>query len=87
MGVGRDLLDPETEAQLLASEPRMEVEMHDIYKASTISFKFVALKTPIILNPDTSVPQKIYFTFKFFTFKTVITEKVAIKLPPELEQK
>jgi hypothetical protein len=47
MGIGRNLLDSETEAKLLASEPRMDVEMHDLYKASTISFKFVAFKTAI----------------------------------------
>ena len=47
LGVGKNLLDPETEAKLLASEPRMEVELHDPYKASTITFKFVAMKTPI----------------------------------------
>lgn len=47
LGVGKNLLDPETEAKLLASEPRMEAEIHDPYKASTISIKFVALKTPI----------------------------------------
>lgn len=47
LGVGKNLLDPETEAKLLASEPRMEVELHDPYKASTLTFKFVALKTPI----------------------------------------
>ena len=47
LGVGKNLLDPETEAKLMASEPRMEIEINDPYKASTISFKFVAVKTPI----------------------------------------
>jgi hypothetical protein len=47
LGVGKNLLDPETEAKLLASEPRMEVEVNDIYRASTITLKFVAIKTPV----------------------------------------
>lgn len=46
MGVGKNLLDPETEAKLLASEPRLDVEINDPYRASTICFKFVAFKTP-----------------------------------------
>lgn len=49
LGIGKNLLDPETEARLLSSEPRMENELKDPYKASTISFKFVAFKTPVSL--------------------------------------
>jgi hypothetical protein len=71
IGVGKNMLDPETEAKLLASEPRMELEVNDPYKASTLSFKFVAIKTPLSFNPELQIPQKLYFTFKFFTFKTV----------------
>ena len=56
LGVGKNLLDPETEAKLLASEPRMEVEVNDIYKASTISLKFVAIKTPVQFNNNVQVP-------------------------------
>ena len=52
LGIGRNLLDPETEAKLIASEPKIEVELLDVYKASTITFKFVALKTPMMLNAD-----------------------------------
>lgn len=77
-------MDPETEAKLIASEPRMDIEMQDIYKASTLTFKFVAMKTPF--NPDIQIPSKVFFTFKFFTFKSVETEKVVLKLPPELEK-
>jgi hypothetical protein len=47
MGVGKNLLDPETEAKLLATEPKMEVELHDPFKASTVIFKYVAIKTPL----------------------------------------
>jgi hypothetical protein len=46
VGIGKHLLEPETEAKLLASEPRLELEFSDPLKASTLTFKFVALKTP-----------------------------------------
>ena len=47
-------------------------------KASTISFKFVALKTPFTLNSMlTTFPKKLYFTFKFFTFQTASTKTAA----------
>jgi len=55
MGVGKHLLDPETEARLLATEPRLELEHSDQFKASTLTFKFVALKTAI------SLPQGFVF--------------------------
>jgi len=41
---------------LLASEPRMEVEVNDIYKASTITLKFVAIKTPVQFNNNIQIP-------------------------------
>jgi len=47
MGVGKGLLDSETEAKLIASEPKMELEINDPFKASTITIKFVAFKTPL----------------------------------------
>lgn len=47
MGIGRGILDEQTEAYLLSSEPSMEKEFNDLYKASTFSFKFVAFKTPL----------------------------------------
>ena len=46
MGVGQNLLDPTTEARLLASEPQLSLELSDPYRASTLTFKFVAVKTP-----------------------------------------
>lgn len=70
LGIGKHILDPETESKLLASEPRMDVEVNDPYKASTFSFKFVAVKTPMVLNTTQPIPQKVYFTLKFFTFKS-----------------
>lgn len=43
------------------------------------------MKTPLSFGADLQVPSKLYFTFKFFTFKTMQTEKVLLKLPPEIE--
>ena len=82
VGVGKNLLDPETEARLIASEPRLDLELHDPLKASTISIKFVAVKTPFTLSTMlTTFPKKLYFTFKFFTFHTAQTETVWLKDP------
>lgn len=74
--MGKHLLDPETEAKLIASEPRLDLEVDDPYKASTVTFKFVAVKTSF---SKAVIPTKIYFTFKFFTFKTKKTKTVALK--------
>jgi len=49
VGIGKHLLDPETEARLLATEPRLDLELHDPFKASTLTFKFVAIKTAFLL--------------------------------------
>lgn len=70
LGVGRGILEPETEQSLLASEPQMDVEMKDPFKASTFTFKFVAFKTPINLPSDAmTLPSKLFFTLRFFTFR------------------
>jgi hypothetical protein len=65
----------------------MENEILDLYKASTLTFKFVAFKTPLtfLSNSAFSLPSKLYFTFKFFTFKEIMTEKVLMRLPSEVE--
>lgn len=86
LGIGKHILDPETESKLLASEPRMDVEVNDAYKASTFTFKFVAMKTPMVLNTPQPIPSKLYFTFKFFTFKSVHSETCLLQLPPDVEK-
>lgn len=80
VGVGRNLLDPETEARLIASEPRLDLELHDPYKASTITFKFVAVKTPFQFPNGLAYPSKVYFTFKFFTFTAVHSETCTLRV-------
>ena len=77
LGVGKHLLDPDTEARLLASEPRLDLELDDPLKASTLTFKFVAVKTSF--TQTSGIPLKLYFTFKFYTFHTVHSETVALK--------
>ena len=69
LGIGKNLLDPETEAMLLSSEPRIENELHDEYKASNLTFKFMAFKT-LLIGSGVHIPSTLYFTFKFFTFNT-----------------
>ena len=86
MGIGKHILDRETESKLLATEPRMDFEVNDPFKASTFTFKFVALKTPMILNTVSAIPQKLFFTFKFFTFKEVKSEVCILSLPPDVEK-
>ena len=77
LGVGKHLLDPDTEARLLASEPRLDLELDDPFKASTLTFKFVAVKTSF--TQTSTIPLKLYFTFKFYTFHTVHSETVTLK--------
>lgn len=80
VGVGKHLLDPETEAKLLASEPRLELEFSDPMKASTLTFKFVALKTPFQMPVQgQQFPSKVYMTFKFFNFAKVHTETCVLR--------
>lgn len=80
VGVGKHLLDPETEAKLLATEPRLDLELHDPMKASTLSFKFVAMKTPFQMPSNgQSFPNKIYITFKFYNFSMVHSETCLLR--------
>ena len=75
LGVGRGLLEPETGAKLIATEPRMEAEVHNVYKASTVALKFVAFKTAL---RAAHTPLRLCFTLKFFTFRAVETERVGL---------
>ena len=43
MGIGRGILDRETEQQLLATEPSMDSEIKDYLRCSTLYFKFATL--------------------------------------------
>jgi len=47
VGIGKGILDKETESYLLANEPKMDLEYNDAFKASTFTFKFVAFKSPL----------------------------------------
>lgn len=72
MGIGKGILDKETEAYLLSKEPKMELEYNDAFKASTVTFKFMSFKSPMHLPSDSmNLPSKFYFTFKFFSFKEI----------------
>lgn len=54
---------------LATYKPKIDIELKDQFKASTISIKIVAFKTPSILNRSIAMPTRVYFTTKFFTFR------------------
>ena len=49
MGIGRGILEKDTESKLLSEFPSLENEIKDEYISSIISFKFVVFKTPLNL--------------------------------------
>jgi len=62
-------------------KPSLDIEYNDQYKASKITFKFVAFKTPKQINRSISMPNRVFFTTKFYTFKQSKTEQVLLRLP------
>ena len=54
----------------------LELERKDRLKASQIQIKFVSYKTP--LDRLNNVPQKFYFSFRFFTFPDVVTDYLGL---------
>jgi len=56
----------------------LDIERSDSLKASVITFKFICFKTPSTGQLE-RMPNKLYFQLKFFTFPTIITDKVRIK--------
>ena len=66
---------------MLTYKPKIEIELKDQFKASTISIKIVAFKTPNMLNRSISMPNRVYFTTKFFTFRKTTTDQVILRLP------
>jgi len=67
------------------NKDRLSVEMEaaDQLKASTLTFKILCFKTPWS-NLD-KVPSRFYFQMKFFTFPSVLTDKVRMRNLVELE--
>ena len=61
MGLGR-----EQESKLADSNLNLELEYNDVLKASKLTLKFVAFKTP---TSGTTLPSSLFFTFKFFTYQ------------------
>jgi hypothetical protein len=47
----------------------MELERNDGLKESAFTIKFVAYKTPS--SGKRAIPDKLFFIFKFFTFKNI----------------
>ena len=79
MGIGRGILEKETEQKLLSELPSLENELKDEHIASLISFKIVVFKTPVNLVEGIKIPTRMQFKFKFFTFKEEISPIVVPK--------
>lgn len=64
----------------------MELEHNDVLKASTVTFKFAAFQSPSSLPQNMErLPKSLFFTFKFYTFQSVQTEAVHLRLTKQVE--
>jgi hypothetical protein len=72
MGLRRD---PVGESRLV-DNLNMDLEYNDALRASRMTFKFVAFKTPT--SAAAPLPTSLFFTFKFFNFTACQTEPVAL---------
>ena len=81
MGQGELLQHPTaqvTTTSIAKDRLSLDIEAADTLKASTLTFKFLCFKAPYTSSLE-AVPRKMYFQFKFFTFPSIITDKVSIK--------
>jgi len=67
--------------KLLQQKPKLDYELRDQYKSSTITFKFVAFKTANVWNQSIQMPKRVFFTTKFYMFRQTQTEQVMLMLP------
>lgn len=51
----------------------MELEKNDVLKEAIFTIKFVSFKTPTA-QKSALMPERLFFIFKFFTFKNVQTQ-------------
>lgn len=65
----------------LTFKPKLDIEYNDQFKSSTISFKFIAIKTPSVLNQSVQMPHRVQFSTKFFMFRERKAEPVVLRLP------
>ena len=66
----------------------MELEFNDVLKGNSFGVKFVAMQTPTSLPAKmNSLPAKVFFTFKFYTFNMVQTDAVQLRLSKQIEEK
>lgn len=67
MGLRRDTV----QESRLGNQADMELEYNDALRASRVTLKFVAFKTP---TSGTALPTSLFFTFKFFNNPACQTE-------------
>jgi hypothetical protein len=65
----------------LALRPNLGRELEDKFIASTISMKFVAFKTLDARASATRLPQRVFFTTKFYSFKESRSDVGLLRLP------
>lgn len=68
-------------AKIRPPKPKLEHELSDPWKSSTISFKFVAFKTANVWSQSVQMPSRVFFTMKFYMFRQTQTEQVVLRLP------
>ena len=84
LGQTRDAL---AEGRLLEPQVNMELEFNDVLKGNSFGVKFVAMQTPTSLPAKmSSLPSKVFFTFKFYTFNMVQTDAVQLRLSKQIEE-
>ncbi len=83
MGQGELLQHPSaqvTTSSISKDRLSLDIEAADTLRASTITFKFLCFKAPFSSSLE-NIPRKMYFQFKFFTFQSIVTDKVTIRSP------
>eukprot|EP00351_Strombidinopsis_sp_SopsisLIS2011_P001491 CAMPEP_0116888954 /NCGR_PEP_ID=MMETSP0463-20121206/24242_1 /TAXON_ID=181622 /ORGANISM="Strombidinopsis sp, Strain SopsisLIS2011" /LENGTH=95 /DNA_ID=CAMNT_0004554767 /DNA_START=1852 /DNA_END=2139 /DNA_ORIENTATION=- len=85
LATSKGIRDYETEQKLLEPQVNMELEYNDSLRANLITFKFLAFKTATSLK-NITLPNRMFLSFKFFTFDEVTTEPVDLVLSGDLER-
>ena len=83
LATSKGVRDYEAEQKLMEPQVNMELEYNDSLKANCITFKFLAFKTASSLK-DIHLPNRMYLSYKFFTFDEVVTEPVDLILSGDL---
>ena len=79
--------DLQTENNIRHPNVNLEIENNDVLKANSLSIKFIGLNTPSSLPPNMeAIPKSLFFTFKFYTFQAIQTEKANLTTTKSIEE-